>query len=189
MDAFEQLMASLLNHKGFWVKQSYKVVLTKDEKKKIGRPSAPRWELDLIAYQPRTNELWVVECKSFLDSYGVWIDNFKNPADQDQYKLFNEEILRDTVFSRMVIQLAEQQLVRPNPRIKLCLAAGHVRENKNRGELKEYFADKGWKLLDEKWILESLATASETSYENDVAFVVAKILERNRNTQKKNKSS
>jgi len=71
VDAFERVVVSLLEREGFWVRSSFKVELTKEEKVRIGRPSSPRWELDLIGYRARDNELRIVECKSYLDSRGV----------------------------------------------------------------------------------------------------------------------
>jgi len=65
MDAFESLVAMLLRHDGYWTIPSFKVNLTKEEKRAIGRHSSPRWELDLIAYKGSTNEILAVECKSF----------------------------------------------------------------------------------------------------------------------------
>jgi len=50
MNAFEALIALLLRRQGYWVQTSFKVKLTKAEKRRIGRPSSPRWELDLVAY-------------------------------------------------------------------------------------------------------------------------------------------
>lgn len=70
MDAFEQLVSEILWMEGYWVRASLKVELTKEEKKAIGRPSSPRWELDIVAYSGRDNLLRVVECKSYLDSRG-----------------------------------------------------------------------------------------------------------------------
>jgi len=68
MDSFEQVVATILGRNGYWVRTSVKVALTPDEKREIGRPSAPRWELDVVAYSGSRNELLVVECKSYLDS-------------------------------------------------------------------------------------------------------------------------
>ena len=76
MDAFEDLIATLLEKDGFWVQTTFKVELTKEEKKEIGRPSSPRWKLDLIAYKASTNDILAVECKSYLDSYGVRLSGF-----------------------------------------------------------------------------------------------------------------
>ena len=77
MDSFESVIASLLERDGFWVRSSVKVELSKAEKRFIGRASSPRWELDLVAFKGKTNELWIVECKSFLDSRGVDIRAFQ----------------------------------------------------------------------------------------------------------------
>src|SRR5947207_1589176 len=109
MDAFERVVVSLLEREGFWVRSSIKVELTKAEKVRIGRPSSPRWELDIIGYQPRNNELWVVECKSYLDSRGVQLCAFngKNPAFAKRFKLFCEPLTRKVVFSRLEKQLVE----------------------------------------------------------------------------------
>jgi hypothetical protein len=71
MDAFEQVVAGLLFREGYWVTQGYKVELTKEEKRLIGKPCSPRWEIDLLAYKGSTKELLAVECKSYLDSVGV----------------------------------------------------------------------------------------------------------------------
>ena len=71
MDAFEKLVAEILWAEGHWVQTSVRVNLTKEEKVRIGRPSSPRWEIDVVGYRGRDNILQVVECKSYLDSRGV----------------------------------------------------------------------------------------------------------------------
>ena len=71
VEAFESLMSMLLEREGYWTKAPYRVTLTKDEKQRLGRPTLPRWELDLVGYKGENNELLVVECKSFLDWSGV----------------------------------------------------------------------------------------------------------------------
>ena len=68
MDSFEQVVATILGRDGYWVRTSVKVALPPDEKREIDRPSAPRWELDVVAYSGSRNELLVVECKSYLVS-------------------------------------------------------------------------------------------------------------------------
>jgi len=40
MDAFESLVSSILDRDGFWTRTEYKVELTKDEKREIGRRPA-----------------------------------------------------------------------------------------------------------------------------------------------------
>ena len=51
MDSSENIVAMLLDREGYWVRTTYKVELTKEEKRKIGRPSSPRWERGVIAYK------------------------------------------------------------------------------------------------------------------------------------------
>jgi hypothetical protein len=50
----------LLRRDGYWTATSVKVELTKEEKRKINRPSSPRWEIDVVAYKGSTNELLAV---------------------------------------------------------------------------------------------------------------------------------
>jgi hypothetical protein len=103
MDAFEQVVSEILWLEGYWVRTSVKVNLSNDEKRQIGRPSSPRWELDIVGYRGRDNSLQVVECKSFLDSPGVRASAFdgSNLKDAERYKLFNDSELRSIVFGRL----------------------------------------------------------------------------------------
>ncbi len=66
MDAFESIIATILECDGWWVHRSFKVELTKAEKRKAGRPSMPRHELDILAYKAKKNELRVIECTKSL---------------------------------------------------------------------------------------------------------------------------
>lgn len=50
MDYFESICKTLLEDEGYWVRQSYKVELSKEQKRKLGKPSLPRPEIDLIAF-------------------------------------------------------------------------------------------------------------------------------------------
>ena len=42
MDAFEAVISAILQRQGFWTITSFKVDLTKAEKREIGRHSSPR---------------------------------------------------------------------------------------------------------------------------------------------------
>ena len=66
MDSFESIVRTIFESKGYWVKTSFKVDLTKEEKRKIGRPSSPRWELDVVAYKGGIKEILVIECNLIL---------------------------------------------------------------------------------------------------------------------------
>ena len=180
MDSFESLVAMLLERDGFWVRGSVKVQLTKAEKVAIGKPSSPRWELDLVAYKGSTNEIRIIECKSFLDSTGVSLASLDGtrPQDTERYKLFHYPRLLRIVSNRLVAQLEEAGSCRRSPKVVLCLAAGKIRNEKDRSALRAFFKRKGWLLFDEPWLLERIRSLASSGYENHVAAVVAKLLER-----------
>jgi hypothetical protein len=66
----------------------------------------------------------------------------------------------------------------PSPDIKLCLAAGKIAGKSDFDGMRSHFDDRGWELLDPKRIFEKLVDASKAGYENDVAFVVSKLIHR-----------
>ncbi|HEY0100340.1 MAG TPA: hypothetical protein VGB76_15445 [Pyrinomonadaceae bacterium] len=176
MEAFETLVAALLERKGYWTRVSVKVELTKEEKRKIGRPSAPRWELDVIAYKAATNELYVVECKSYLDSTGVKLSSFdgSNEKGAARYKLFNDLTLRRVVFNRLSLQLVEAGFCPSKPKITLCLAAGNTYQDASL--LRQHFERNDWVLWDGDWVRRELAELSKSGYDNTVAAIVSKLL-------------
>jgi hypothetical protein len=70
MDHFENIISTLLEAEGYWVRRSFKLNVTKEEKRQIGKHSIPRPEIDLLALHYSRNELLALEAKSFLDSPG-----------------------------------------------------------------------------------------------------------------------
>jgi hypothetical protein len=175
MDAFESLIAMLLRHQGYWTMPSFKVELTKEEKRSVGLPSSPRWELDLIAYKGSTNEVLVVECKSYIDSRGVMFRHGKFEP-EERYKLFTNGGLRSVVLNRLALQLQATGSCAPSPAIRLCLAAGNIAANSDREGLARHFEANNWGLFDEAWVRRELRAAADKGYENDVAFVVSKLI-------------
>ena len=175
MDAFESLVALLLQWEGYWTTTSFKVELTGAEKRAIGRPTTPRWEIDVVAYRGSTNEILAVECKSFLHSTGVI---FRGGCfePQQRYKLFSDRRTRDVVLDRLARQLVASKACRRSPSVKLCLAAGKIARKSDRKALAKHFAKRGWGLLDEEWIQARLKSVSGMGYQNDVAHIVAKLL-------------
>lgn len=175
MDSFESLVAVLLRQQGYWTATSFKVNLTKEEKRLIGKTSTPRWEIDVLAYKGATNEVLAVECKSFLDSRGVIFrdGSFEPPK---RYQLFSNSRLRAVVLRRLALQVEEAGLCRATPRTTLCLAAGKIAQRSDYEAMRVCFSEQGWKLFDPEWIRQRLIQASECGYENDVSVVVSKIL-------------
>jgi hypothetical protein len=178
VDAFEQLVTEILWMEGYWVRTSVKVELTKEEKKTIGRPSSPRWELDIVAYCGSDNALRVVECKSYLDSRGVALRAFNGNDERfaERFKLFGDRQLRNVVFRRLRRQFVASGLCRAYPKVKLCLACGRIASSADRAGLRKHFAKKGWELWDESWLRKRLRDMSQRGYENQVSAVVAKLL-------------
>lgn len=175
MDAFEALIADLLVADAFWVLPRYRVRLTKPEKVAIGRPSTPRWELDIVAYQPQANQLLAVECKSYLDSKGVdHCDVVGSGKHAGRYKLFTEPETRRVVLGRLVLDLVASGMVLPNPTVKLALAAGRIR--RDEAELAACFESNGWQLYGPSWIRERVQRLAEGDYDNSTAAVVSKLL-------------
>lgn len=178
MDAFEQLVSEILWSEGYWVRTSVKVELTKEEKREIGRPSSPRWELDIVAYSGRENMLRAIECKSYLDSRGVAIAGFVNPTPDaaSRYKLSNEPTTRRVVLDRLCRQFVESGACAEQPTVRLGLACGKITSDADRDALKAHFAEQDWDLYDEAWLRAHLTRMAKGSYENQVSAVVAKLL-------------
>jgi hypothetical protein len=183
VDAFESVIESILQRQGFWTLASVKVELTKDEKRRIGRHSSPRWDLDIVAYHGADHELRVVECKSFLDSPGVQCGAFDGtkPAAAGRYKLFCDPTLRRIVLRRLETQLVKAGFCAKKPTVKLCLAAGKIQGDETW--LRTHFVRKGWVLMGPKEIRETLQSLRDTGYEDSVAAIVSKLLLRNGNVR------
>jgi hypothetical protein len=164
----------LLRREGYWISPSFKVELTREEKRAIDRKSSPRWEIDIVAYKGATNELLAVECKSFLDSRGVvFQDELLQPP--SRYKLFSEPKLRDTILSRLEQQLVEAGSCPSRPNVRLALATGKIAKVTNRDAMKAWFDSNGWVLFDDYWVQKRLQNLQDSRYENDIAFVAAKL--------------
>lgn len=180
MDAFEYIISKVLSDDGYWTTIGYKVELSKEDKRAINNHSMPRPEIDIIAYKPSTNELLIVECKSYLDSQGVGHRAFTVPdsPNWNRYKLFNRPELYKIVSKRLMQQLKrEGRISKPYPKPKLCLAAGKIYSN-HEADLQTHFDMKGWKLLTPEWVADRIRNLAKKGYENEVMTVVTKILER-----------
>ena len=180
MNAFEQIVAKLLNQEGYWTRVGYKVNLSKAEKREIGKPSMARPEIDILAYRPGENEMLWVECKSYLDSTGVMAQSIidKTHKYAGRYKLFTEDKFRDVTSRALVTQVVSEGLVLPDPSLRYCLITGKIASDKDRDQLSSYFDKMGWMLYDEKWVKSHLEQFVERDYEDDEAIIVAKLFSR-----------
>ena len=179
MDYFETLIKTLLEHEGFWIRQSFKVNLTKQEKRDIGKPSIPRPEIDILSYNPKDDRIIAFEAKSFLDSLGVKLidleQSFKIP--EGRYKLFTCDNYRSIVFNRLKHDLIDLGLCTQNTRIDLGLAAGNVYQSKSE-IIRLMFQKRGWAFLSPEDIRDKVTNLVSKGYENEPSIITAKILMR-----------
>ena len=179
MDAFEDIIAGLFRQKGYWTRQNYKIRLTVEEKRAVGKPSMPRPEIDILAYKPATNVLLWVECKSYLDSPGVRMSSFmgQDAIGSSLYKVFTNANYRQIAEKRLITQTLEEGLVLPGVSLQYALVAGRIYSGDNN-LLHKHFELQGWLLFDSAWIKERLRELATLGYEDDVAVTVAKLFER-----------
>lgn len=177
MDYFERLVGTLLERRGFWVQQSFKVELSKADKRNLGKPSLPRPEIDLLAYKAGTSELLVIEVKSYMDSFGVdWKKVCVTHKEMEgRYKLFTHTKYRNLVTKRLIEQLSGAGSIARNITPKLYLAAGKFKGGSEE-PLKEYFERKGWGLITPDEIRDGLSELAAVGYENDPTILAAKML-------------
>jgi hypothetical protein len=179
MDYFEAIVTTLLEHEGYWVRQSFKVNLTKDEKKAIGKPSIPRPEIDIIAFKPKGMQVLALEAKSYLDSPGVRISDLMHEYNKPEgrYKLFTCTIYRKTVLRRLRIDLEKAGMIQSKTMIKLGLIAGKVYQRKS-DLIRAHLDSKDWFFWSPEDMKSKLKAMADEGYENDPSIITAKILER-----------
>jgi hypothetical protein len=179
MNSFENIVRVLLERENLWVRQSEKVDLTKEEKRRIGKPSIPRPELDLVALNFAQNRIIVVEAKSYLDSPGVSLDELRIQHDvmQGRYKLFTCERYREIVFERLREDYINQGLADAESTFTLGLAAGKVYRDQTE-ELRAFFAERGWFFWGPDDIAIRVRKLSQAKYEDDPVVMTAKLLQR-----------
>lgn len=179
MDHFESIISTLLEADGYWVRRSFKVNVTKEEKRQIGKHSIPRPEIDLLALHFSRNEVLALEAKSFLDSPGVKLAQLQEEHDvpEGRYKLFTSKRYRSIVLSRLLQDLVACGMAKPDTKIFLGLAAGKVYQGQS-GPLRQFMELNKWVFWSPEDIKHKVTVLAERGYENDPAIITAKILMR-----------
>lgn len=177
MDHFESIIATLLEAEGYWVRRSFKVNVSKEEKRQIGKHSIPRPEIDLLALHFAKNEVIALEAKSFLDSSGVQIEELQEEHDipSGRYKLFTSDRYRTIVLSRLLQDLIDCGMANEDTKITLGLAAGNVYKMQTRA-IQEHMARRNWLFWSPDDIKEKVTALAMRGYENDPTIITAKIL-------------
>ncbi len=179
MDHFESIISTLLEAEGYWVRRSFKVNVTKEEKRQIGKPSIPRPEIDLLALHFSRNEVLVLEAKSFLDSTGVKLALLQEEHEvtEGRYKLFTSQRYRSIVLSRLLQDLISCGMASSDTKVSLGLAAGKVYQGQS-GLIREFMEKNKWLFWSPEDIKHKVTALAERGYENDPAIITAKILMR-----------
>jgi len=188
MEHFESIVATLLEAEHYWVRRSFKVNVTKEEKRQVKKHSIPRPEIDLLALDFSRNKVIVFEAKSFLDSPGFRLADLQKEHDvqEGMYKLFTSRGYRDVVLTRLKQDLIDHGMANSKTTFTLGLAAGKVYQKKSEPpmtqiKLMKEFLEKNnfvfWSPEDIKRKIEALAKP-ESGYQNDPAIITAKILTR-----------
>ncbi len=179
MDHFEGIIATLLEADGYWVRRSFKVNVTKEEKRQIGKHSIPRPEIDLLALNLAKNEVIAFEAKSFFDSSGVNFSELSATHDvpEGRYKLFTSERYRSIVFARLHQDLIACNMANASTKIRLGLAAGNVHQG-HTPLIRDYMQKNGWQFWSPEDIKAKVTALAERGYENDASIITAKILMR-----------
>ncbi len=177
MDHFESIISTLLEAEGYWVRRSFKVNVTKDEKRQIGKPSIPRPEIDLLALNFAKNEVLVLEAKSFFDSPGVRLDKLaeEHEVPEGRYKLFTSERYRNVVLSRLQSDLINCGMANSKTKFILGLVAGKIYQGRSES-IRKFMSDNNWFFWSPEDIKQKVTALAERGYENDPAIITAKIL-------------
>ena len=177
MESFEEIVKVLFEEDNYWVRQSEKINLTKEEKKKTGKPSIPRPEIDLVALNQSENHILVLEVKSFFDSPGVRLSELDIEYNKatGKYKLFTNKNYWTIVLSRLKKDFIKQGMADKKTRFTLGLVAGNVYQNKTE-EIRKLFNEKGWFFLGPDEIKDRVLALAKKGYQNSPIFMTAKIL-------------
>lgn len=177
MDAFENIVSQYLEEEGYWVRQSVKVPISKDDKKYIGLPSMPKPEIDLVALKAKSNTLLLIEVKSYLDSPGVRFDALtgENKKLAKRYRLFTDKKFREVVTKRLLEHYLDKGLINEDTEVNYVLAAGKIYSN-DEEKIREYLTSKGWGLIPPNDIKEKVKELALKSWEDNIVTITAKLI-------------
>lgn len=177
MDYFESIAKTLLEDEGYWVKQSFKVNLSVEQKALIGKPSIPRPEIDLLALNFKENEVIVFEAKSYFDSTGTkaseLVESFNQP--HGRYKLFTCKNYQNIVLQQLRQDMKTQRLINDATTFRLGLILGKVLK-KDNNEIANLCKERNWVFWSPEEIKARVTKLAAKGYENEPAVITAKIL-------------
>jgi len=184
MDNFESVIATLLEAEHYWVRRSFKIDVTPDDKHQVHKHSIPRPEIDLLAFSFSRNEVIAFEVKSFLNSPGVRLADLQkeHEVQEGRYKLFTSRSYRKVVLARLKQDLIDHGMAKSDTTVSLGLAAGKVYQKKSEPPMtqsnlmKEFLENNGFVFWSPEDIRQRVKALAKRPYENDPVIIAAKIL-------------
>lgn len=176
MDAFEHIVGLYLQEKNYWTRHSVKVDLTKADKAKIKLPTIPRPEIDLVAYNPVSDTLVLIEAKSYLNSSGVTIGGLSgtDTKTKDRYRLLNNKTYQKVVTDRLVESFIKNKIIKKTTKVKYALAAGHV-QRKSLTAVDDYLRKNGYLYFDPVDIKQTIKNLADKGWDDNIITVTAKL--------------
>jgi hypothetical protein len=173
MDAFESIVARILEKNGYWVHQSVKVSCTPDEKASFGARTAPTPEVDLVAFNGL--ELVLFEVKSFLDSDGVKFNGITGVDTEDgkKYKILNNVVYQELITPRVMKAFS----VPRDTKVRYGLAAGNIFPPDEKDILEHFRINVHLKLLTPEYLAKELIGLGDSVYVNDEVWMTIKLLD------------
>lgn len=180
MDNFEALIRLLLERENHWTRQSQKVELSNEVKRSLGKPSMPRVEIDVIAFNPGRDEILAVEVKSYMDSLGVQAKQLIAEYDQPTglYKVFTCKSYRSHIEEALLADFQKFGLATSRTKVKWGLAAGKIKKG-DAPRIVQHFKANNWELWTPDRIASMARALANIGYENDPFVILSKLLVRN----------
>ena len=145
MEKFENIVSTLLEAEGFWVRCAFKVNVTLEEKRQVGKQSSPRPEIDMLAFHLGRNEVLALDVKAFLDSPGVKLAHLQEEHEvpAGRHKLFTSERYRTIVLARLLQDLITAGMANAQTQVRLGMVVGKVNQGQSEA-IRELIEAKDW---------------------------------------------
>ncbi|WP_310384775.1 hypothetical protein [Roseateles sp.] len=145
IDKFDNIVTTLLEEEGFWVRHKFKVSVSLEEKKQIGKQSAPKPEIDMLAFNMGTNEVMALDVKAYLDSPGAKLSLLQEEHDvpAGRFKLFTSERYRSLVLARLLQDLIALGMANLETKVRLGMIAGKVNQGQSEA-IRAHMLEHDW---------------------------------------------
>lgn len=171
-EAFEEIVAVLLEAEGYWVRRNVKIKLSPEQVQMLGLKSVV-CELDLVAYRKSAPEqVLIVECKSFGRSGGITWKTYQKPdkptTRRHRYKLFWSQPLQAEIVS-----LLQSNEITPQVPHIYCLASTATDKGSHQ-QIRDHLHANGMQFFDRAWLSKGLlALGANPVYQNCTTVALA----------------